>query len=153
MHLQTIEQYLRPNVRYLLKSERDGFVNICMVNSFFGLDGKRHVLALARKNVLSKETKIEPLNVVHNSDRSLSFNSTNIGKWLRKRTNFDHVFFDERIEDAAKFEPLIDLDESDGIVLRTVQFWDNLCVRHTFSGSWVMASKDMSTKFAFIAAD
>ena len=73
MHLRKIGRCLRPNVEYFLKEtsiKRNGFMGI------------KNYMAWAELVVTSEENK-EPLKLVYNSDRSLSFYSTTVGKWLQ----------------------------------------------------------------------
>ena len=125
-----VERYLRPNVDYYLKD--------CKTLSFIGIikrsiDFGRHAL------VLTGEAFKVPLEVVYNSDKSLSFYSPTIDKWLH--TSVWGVFLDQlNAEDASKFEPLIGPAESDGVVLRSVQCWENLCAGFGFSSSCVLTS-------------
>ena len=63
---------------------------------------------------LTEEEKKEPLKLVYNSDRSLSFFAPSIGEWL-----YEECLNQRGIEGASKFEPLM-TDENDGIVLRFV---------------------------------
>ena len=143
--MEKINQYLRPNGRYFLRSEHGDFV--CVKNGDFGRDGERHGLVLT-----SKTHKKEPLKLVYTSGRIISFYSKNFDGWLRTGKD-DNVFLDQNIEGTSKFEPLIGSVESDGFVLRTVQCWDNLCARNFILGTWVVASKDSATRFKFIAAN
>ena len=130
MHLQMVERRLRPNVDYFLKDSK----TLCFIGIIRRrLDLGRHAL------VLTSEANKVPLEVVYNSDKSLSFYSPTIDKWLQ--TSVWGVFLDqENAEDASKFEPFIGPDESDGVVLRSVQCWDNLCAGFGFSSSCVLTS-------------
>lgn len=99
--------------------------------------------------VLNSGEYKEPLKLAYNSGRSLSFYSPTIGEWLRFASATSLVF-DESIGGASKFEPLIESDGNDGIILRTVQYWDNLCARNA---GVIWTSKDRATKFNFLAVD
>ena len=133
MHLRSLERYLRPNVDYLVKCTD--------FHRFIGVDRREFVSTTEARN----DGK-EPLKLVYNSaDRSLSFYSLTIGKWLQ--TSASHLMFCQNIVGASKFEPLIGTNEDDGIVLRAVRCWRNLYV---FPHGTVEASKDKATKFTFL---
>ena len=130
-HLRKIEQCLRPNVDYFMKDAAE----TSSEKYFIGIDADQHKL------VLTHEANKKPLKLVYNSDRSLSFYSPTVGKWLQTSVVGLHGFLVQRsIEYASKFEPLIGSDESDGIVLRTVQRWDNLGSSLYIFKEWVETS-------------
>ena len=143
VHLQMVERYLRPNVDYFLKdSERSS------IFSFIGIDVSESEL------VLTNEANKKPLKLVYNSDRAISFYSTTMCKWLRIN-NWNVVFDQQNIEDASKFEPLIGSDKSDGVVLRSVHTWENLCAIYGYGLEYVFsrtvgASKGQAIKFNFL---
>ena len=137
MHLTKVERYLQPNVEYFLKDGSE--------NCFIGIDDDQRIL------VLTSETNKEPLKLVFNSDRSLSFYSPTVGKWLRTSALGVYTFVIQRsIEDASKFEPLIGADESDGVVLRTVQRWDNFDGRIRLPSVWRAFDTYTTIKFNFL---
>ena len=118
-HLGMIERYLQPNVDYFLKDAETSSIN-CFIG-IISNNRRGHEL------VLTSEADKKPLKLVYNSKRSLSIYSPTVGKWLG--TSGLNLLFDQQsIEGAEKFEPLIEPDKSDGVVLRSVQSWDNLRV-------------------------
>ena len=138
VHLQMVERYLRPNLEYYLKDGKTCFIGIIKRS----IDLGRYAL------VLTSEAFKVSLKLVYNSDKSLSFYSKSSGKWLR--TSVWGVFLDQQnAEDASKFEPLLGPDESDGVVLRSVQCWENLCAGSGFSSSCVLTS-GRAIKFNFL---
>ena len=155
MHLPMVERYLQPNVDYFLIDPSRLFNEDSSKYCFIGIKNNPTWTEL----VLTSEANKEPLKIVYNSDRTISFSfqlstkrngacwheqngSDTDTKWLR--TCNDSVFLD--IEAATKFEPLIGPDECDGIALRTVQCWDNLYANY----GYIKGSKDKATKFMFL---
>ena len=168
MHLQMVERRLRPNVDYFLKDGIHLSKNCrenCYYceNCFIGMDADQHRL------VFTSEANKEPLKLVHNSDRTISFQfqiatESNGDCWQQQKpTNTTwlracsrSVFLD--IEVATKFEPLIGPDEGAGITLRTVQCWDNLyvtppcldCRGTEITKGYIVGSRDKGTNFMFL---
>ena len=95
MHLLSVERYLQPNVDYILKALwQERMKRPC----FIGKTGNPPWLTM------TEEANKEPLKLVYNSDRSLSFFVPSIGKWLRALVL---VYLDQQyFEGASKFEPL-----------------------------------------------
>ena len=163
MHLQMVKQYLQPNVDYFLKDLSPLSNKDSSKYCFIGIDDDQ------RRLVLTSEANKEPLKIVYNSDRTISFSfqlatkrngacwqepTKTDTKWLRTCSN--SVFLD--IEAATKFEPLLGPDEGDGIALRTVQCWDNLyvtppcldCRGTEITKGYIVGSRDKGTNFMFL---
>lgn len=117
-HLGMIERYLQPNVDYFLKDAETS-----SINCFIGIISKNR---REHELVLTSEANKKPLKLFYNSKKSISFYSPTARKWLG--TSGLNLLLDQSIGSALEFEPLIEPDKSDGIVLRSVQSWENLRV-------------------------
>ena len=117
-HLRMVERLLQPNVDYFLKSFWEEHLN---EPCFIGKTGH----PTWPKLTLTEEANKEPLKLVYNSDWSISFFAPSIGKWLK--VDGGAYLIQQGIEGASQFEPLM-TNENDGIVLRTVPFWEYLSI-------------------------